>query len=656
MDDNKTNESLIRAYEADKERKLLREEELQAARDYLGVLLDEAQDRTEELEDKRQEADALAARLSRTESEVAALKDISVRADRQKKFTNLWMTVSGIELGVILILIVCMMFFSKDSDGKIGETGSGDEISTVTTAPQQNITEEPDTVAVNSELVEENVRHCDHDALKPFTASLRNIDGFEYLVFEDGDLSVCYRNGYDRNDMSFRKCILIENNGVRYTFPAEYNLDGDLSELCPRYTTISNVDYLAFIEGGGAGGIPTTLRLIDTSDFRMYSSKNVEALVLNLLKAEIETDGTGFSDLPYVYSLTTPKAVYRYAVSEAEFTEIQYNEYDIPEINSTFEIKAEDDGINWSAVVKLGENLYMGRISGSFVPRDTGIGVSGAKFGAFVPFNQEDEENGGIIRTYSYLPQHYVTINGAENHRYYIEINENVAKCEYYWENLNTDDKNNWQYFDADGNLASIRGIDVSKYQGKIDWKQVADAGVEFAIIRLGFRGMNEGTLETDAYFESNIQGALDNGIKVGVYFFSQAINKKEAVAEADFVLESIKRYNITYPVAFDTETVTTYDARANGLSVAERTDIALAFCDRIAKAGYVPAIYANTAYMIMGLDLERLADIEKWFAVYSSSITFPYDFSILQYSESGSIPGIGTSVDLNISFKDFSK
>ena len=105
----------------------------------------------------------------------------------------------------------------------------------------------------------------------------------------------------------------------------------------------------------------------------------------------------------------------------------------------------------------------------------------------------------------------------------------------------------------------------------------------------------------------------------------------------------------------FDTERVTTYNARANGLSMAERTNLCKVFCDAIEAAGYKSMIYANTKYMLMGIDLAELNDYDKWFAVYSSSITFPYDFEMLQYSESGTVDGVSGKVDLNISFIDYS-
>ena len=281
--------------------------------------------------------------------------------------------------------------------------------------------------------------------------------------------------------------------------------------------------------------------------------------------------------------------------------------------------------------------------------------ISNAKFGAYVPSNQEDPELEGYIIPSGYAFEPYLTVGGYNGERYYLAVDDRIDTCDYYWDNLDTTDPNNWIYYDADGNKASWRGIDVSKYQADINWKKVADAGVEFAIIRLGFRGMNEGTLELDSYFTQNIRNATANGIKVGVYFFSQAVNEDEALEEAQFVLNLIKDYKVEYPVIFDTERVTTYNARANGLSMADRTKLCKVFCDAIEAAGYKSMIYANTKYMLMGIDMAELNDYDKWFAVYSSSITFPYDFEMLQYSESGTVAGVSGKVDLNISFIDYS-
>ena len=200
--------------------------------------------------------------------------------------------------------------------------------------------------------------------------------------------------------------------------------------------------------------------------------------------------------------------------------------------------------------------------------------------------------------------------------------------------------------------VPTVKPWNMETIEAKME--KVKASGVEYAILRLGYRGMNEGTLELDPYYKENIKKATAAGVKVGIYFFSQAKNTEEAVEEAEFVLENIKGYEIAYPVVFDTEEVTTYDARANGLTRAERTDCCIAFCEKIKEAGYTPMIYANTRYMVMGLELERLNDYDKWFAYYGTSHTFPYAFTMLQYSDTGRVPGIEGAVDLDVSFVDY--
>ena len=203
-------------------------------------------------------------------------------------------------------------------------------------------------------------------------------------------------------------------------------------------------------------------------------------------------------------------------------------------------------------------------------------------------------------------------------------------------------------------NAVSVKGIDVSKYQGDIEWKKVASDGVEFAIIRLGYRGYGTGEIMLDEKAKKNMKEASEVGIKVGVYFFSQAINEKEAKEEAEFVIENIKGYDIDYPIVFDTEDVINDDARANDLSVDDRTIIAKTFCDYIKDCGYTPVIYANLRWFNLALNMKELEEYDKWYAYYDEKIYFPYKISMWQYSENGKVNGIEGAVDMNISFKEW--
>ncbi len=200
------------------------------------------------------------------------------------------------------------------------------------------------------------------------------------------------------------------------------------------------------------------------------------------------------------------------------------------------------------------------------------------------------------------------------------------------------------------GEVASQKGIDVSNHQGDIDWAKVAADGVEFAILRVGIRGYETGKIVVDQRFEGNVKGALGNGIKVGVYFFSQSVNTDEAIEEAKVVLQQIAPYKITGPVVYDLERVN--GSRTSHLNIKERTDMTVAFCETVREAGYYPMVYMNLDGAMNLFDLERLEVYEKWFAHYGTDMYFPYDYRMWQYSDEGRVDGIQGDVDLNISFR----
>ncbi len=196
-------------------------------------------------------------------------------------------------------------------------------------------------------------------------------------------------------------------------------------------------------------------------------------------------------------------------------------------------------------------------------------------------------------------------------------------------------------------------GVDVSQHQGEIDWQAVADAGMDFAIIRVGNRGTSEGSISLDEYYIQNIEGALAAGLRVGVYFFSQAISVEEALEEARFVLEWIEDYDVTYPVFFDWEDVA-WEARTGGMDSITLTECAKAFCGEIAAAGYRAGLYFNQTFGYQEFNLSELQEYTFWLASYSQTPDFQYHFDIWQYSAEGSVAGIPGDVDLNLSFTDY--
>ncbi len=205
--------------------------------------------------------------------------------------------------------------------------------------------------------------------------------------------------------------------------------------------------------------------------------------------------------------------------------------------------------------------------------------------------------------------------------------------------------------FDADGVLytgSGIRGIDVSKWNGNIDWKAVKNSGIEYVIIRCGYRGSSQGMLIEDPKYQSNIKGATQAGLKVGVYFFTQAISEAEAIEEASMVLEQVKNYKISYPIFLDVEAS---GGRADGIDKATRTAVCKAFCQTIQSAGYTAGIYANKTWLETKMDANALSAYKIWLAQYAVTPTYSGRYDIWQYQSTGKVSGISGNVDMNWSY-----
>lgn len=233
----------------------------------------------------------------------------------------------------------------------------------------------------------------------------------------------------------------------------------------------------------------------------------------------------------------------------------------------------------------------------------------------------------------------------------FFPIQNDLKKNTFNQTNLVKLDNGQLQYLE-DGKVISHKGIDVSYHQGEIDWQAVAADGVEFAIIRVGIRGYGTGKVVLDEMFEQNIQGAINNGIKVGVYFYSHSINQEEVEEEVNLVLEQIAPYKITGPVVYDAEKVS--KSRTSSISMEGRTAMAVTFCEAVKAAGYRPMLYLNLDTAFTVFDLTQLEQYDKWFAHYGTDMYYPYDYKIWQYSESGRVNGISSAVDLNISFEEW--
>lgn len=242
--------------------------------------------------------------------------------------------------------------------------------------------------------------------------------------------------------------------------------------------------------------------------------------------------------------------------------------------------------------------------------------------------------------------------------RIWLQAFTNVPRHGYDYSGLKLEDNGRYTYSE-NGEQISRTGIDVSYHQGDVDWTKVADDGIDFVIMRVGYRGYESGVLNVDGRFHEYVKGALDAGLDVGVYFFSQAVDSEEAIEEANFVMEQIRGYDITFPVIFDWEFMDDENARTHGIEPYTVTECAAAFCDTVADGGYRPMVYSSRRFALLKLNMSKLADFDFWFAEYKdghNEPSYPYNFQIWQYASDGRVDGIDGEVDMNICFADYGR
>ncbi len=257
---------------------------------------------------------------------------------------------------------------------------------------------------------------------------------------------------------------------------------------------------------------------------------------------------------------------------------------------------------------------------------------------------ETDESNDG---------KHTLVIN-RDGEEEWVTISQYLPKSDYDYTNLICKD-NRMEYY-VDGTKVSYVGVDISKYQDYIDFNKVKKDGIDYVMIRLGARGYGTGQIIADEYFFDNIKRAKDAGLDVGVYFSSQAITVEEAQEEAQLVIDSVGEYHLEYPVAFDMGFVDNDTARIEALSKSEKTEIALAFLQKITESGFTGCIFGDKEWLIKEVDLSKLTEYDFWLKQEGDLPDYPYKFSMWQYSRKGSVNGISGFVSLNISFVDFAE
>ena len=238
----------------------------------------------------------------------------------------------------------------------------------------------------------------------------------------------------------------------------------------------------------------------------------------------------------------------------------------------------------------------------------------------------------------------------AHGERHTAVIDPDLKMHDYDWNNLVKGDDGTLSY--SDDKYQTRKGIDVSSHQGDIDWAKVKAAGIDFVFVRIVYRAYGEkGQLFADERARDNIKAAQAAGLDAGVYVFSQAVNEKEAVEEAELTLKQLEGLELELPVVFDPETILDDEARTDDVSGEQFTDNTIAFLDRISEAGYKPMVYSNMVWEDELFDMKRLQDYPFWYADYEIPAQTPYAFSVWQYSEKGQVDGVEGAVDLNLEF-----
>lgn len=239
-------------------------------------------------------------------------------------------------------------------------------------------------------------------------------------------------------------------------------------------------------------------------------------------------------------------------------------------------------------------------------------------------------------------------VSNAEREEQETAVEGEMSSCPYDFSNLSS---SGFLKSYSDDTYTSLQGIDVSAHQEAIDWAKVKTAGIDFAMIRCGYRGYETGKVYKDEYFDANIQGALNNGIQVGVYFFSQAVSTDEAREEANFTLDCIRSYNITLPVVFDLEEPES-TSRVINQTAMENTTNASTFLHILSDSGYTPMVYNSTSLYSELFEESYLQEFETWVAEYDvDAPTYPYDFQMWQYTSAGTVDGVTGSTDMDLMF-----
>jgi len=610
---------------------------------------------------------------------------------KKKKINGVRLEVAAFMAILIVVLIAVIIgmavYNSKNKSSASSSVSNDDGTASVSLADDKGeikthkLCDDLKAVVDNVNAYSDASNKCEGGEV--FAASVINIDGLEYLKISSNTISVYYQNQFfdDENVSSFHKkegMVIISNGKRSVSYEREYDLLGNAAALLPVEikTSDDSSDYIVFFHTA-EDGMVSDIWAVDEERLNDYESVSVEDTLSALFTSKIvlkdppqtstaqatttqattskETGNAAETATDNILEVTfngSKTAVYPYFTnSETSGTGAEKLSFNKEQV-----ITYESNAVNIRCEVTNSEGKYLGKLGLDIVRSESGLVVKNATYASYAPANEEDFGTVAVIEPFEapLYDEKYLTIYGIGNRRYLIEKDESINKTKISSSDLQKGDDGYKRYVGSDSSIKSHVGIDVSKFQGNIEWDKVKGDGVEFAIVRLGYRGYSEGNVYIDPFYKNAMEGAAKAGVDTGIYFFSQAINVEEAIEEAELCIKELAPYKVKYPVIIDVEFIANDDGRANKLTRQDRTDIVKAFCEKVKEAGYVPGFYANTKWSVMGLDLAQLQEYDFWFANYNDTFSYPYEYEMFQYSESGSVAGIVGNVDLNICFKDY--
>lgn len=268
---------------------------------------------------------------------------------------------------------------------------------------------------------------------------------------------------------------------------------------------------------------------------------------------------------------------------------------------------------------------------------------------------KEESEQKEVVQEDPSTDGKHTLIKNSDGTEEWVLISPYLTKNTYDFTNMS--ETANLRKYTDNGKKISYVGVDISKHNGTVNFRSMKAAGIDYVMIRLGARGYSTGQLSLDDNFVENIEDAIDAGLDIGIYFYSQAVTLEEATQEVNFVVQNLTPYkeHINYPLAFDMESVPNDKARIDGLSREDKTAISAAFLSGVQAAGYIPMLYGNKEWLIKNIDLAQLQNYDVWLSEDEDIPDYPYQYTMWQYTTTGVLNGITGDANLNLCFVSYS-